>query len=79
MRFSVIALAAFAGLSAAEVKTCRHDHKNPGLGWYWVLPGDTVDALAANFHTTRDVIVQLNGLQNADFIQKYTTIIVPCA
>ncbi|KAG6010145.1 hypothetical protein E4U43_008627 [Claviceps pusilla] len=79
MRFSAIALAAFVGLSAAQVKTCRHDRQHPGLGWYWVLPGETVDQIAGYFHTTRDEIVGLNRLKNADYIQKYTTIVVPCA
>ncbi|OLN85693.1 hypothetical protein CCHL11_08272 [Colletotrichum chlorophyti] len=74
------ALAALAGLAEAT-RGCRHDRKHPGLGWYWIVKGDTLDPIASDFGTTSDHLVALNPhvIHNKDSIPAWTTIVVPCA
>ncbi|KAG5954134.1 hypothetical protein E4U57_004789 [Claviceps arundinis] len=79
MRFSILAVAAFAGLAAAAQKRgCRRDPKHHGKGWYWIVRGDTLDSIAADFGQTAAAIAADNGIPNPDSIQAWTTIYVNC-
>ncbi|KAG6068311.1 hypothetical protein E4U32_001095 [Claviceps aff. humidiphila group G2b] len=77
MRFSVLAVAAFAGIAAAK-RGCRRDPKHHGKGWYWIVEGDTLDSIAADFGQTSAVIAADNNIPNPDFIKAWTTIYVDC-
>ncbi|OLN88128.1 hypothetical protein CCHL11_00327 [Colletotrichum chlorophyti] len=78
MRSSVIlSLAALAGLAVAK-RDCRRDKANPGKGWYWIVSGDTLNSIASDFDTTADELAKLNSIPDKDFIEAWTTIVVPC-
>ncbi|KAG5951405.1 hypothetical protein E4U53_003190 [Claviceps sorghi] len=81
MRFSVIALTAFAGLSAAK-RGCRRDRNHPGKGWYWVVRGDTLDSIAADFGEPSAQIFNDNpqAFQQNDpnSLKSWVTIYVDC-
>lgn len=72
------AVAALAGLCEAT-RGCRHDKANPGMGWYYIVSGDTLNAIAADFSTTAAHLAELNGIANPDSIPAGKTIVVPCA
>ncbi|KAJ0372267.1 hypothetical protein COL26b_009189 [Colletotrichum chrysophilum] len=72
------AVAALAGLSEAK-RGCRHDTANPGMGWYYIVSGDTLNDIAADFSTTAAHLAELNGIANPDSIPADKTIVVPCA
>ncbi|TQN69491.1 Cortical fragment-lytic enzyme [Colletotrichum shisoi] len=74
----LVALAALAGMTAAK-RDCKRDKANPGLGWYWIVSGDTLNAIASDLGTTVQKIVDLNDfIKNPDSIPAWTTIVVPC-
>lgn len=77
MRATFFASAALCGLAAAK-RGCRHDPKTPGMGWYWVVPYDTLDDIAADFGDTAQNIADRNHLRNKDFLPSYITIYVIC-
>ncbi|KAG5984976.1 hypothetical protein E4U55_002383 [Claviceps digitariae] len=77
MRFSVLALTAFAGLSVAK-RGCRHDPKHPGWGWYWIVRGDDLDSIAADFGQSSDEIAKMNHIAIKDSIPSWHTIYVRC-
>ncbi|KAF3801903.1 hypothetical protein GCG54_00015125 [Colletotrichum gloeosporioides] len=72
------AVAALAGLSEAK-RGCRHDKANPGMGWYYIVSGDTLNDIAADFSTTATHLAEINGIANPDSIPADKTIVVPCA
>ncbi|OHE98362.1 hypothetical protein CORC01_06358 [Colletotrichum orchidophilum] len=74
----LVALSAVGMATAAVRRTCRHDRANPGRGWYYIVEGDDLNHIAADFDTTAAFIGKLNGITNLDFIPAWTTIIVPC-
>ncbi|KAG5915979.1 hypothetical protein E4U61_004082, partial [Claviceps capensis] len=59
MRFTALAVTAFAALAAAK-RGCRHDHKNPGYGWYWVVQGDSLNAIAKDLGDNAQAIQDRN-------------------
>ncbi|TKW55375.1 hypothetical protein CTA1_4096 [Colletotrichum tanaceti] len=79
----LVALTALAGMSAAAAvpkpkRGCRKGDN--GLGWYYIVPGDTLNEIAADFSTTAQTINDLNDvITNPDSIPSRTTIVVPCA
>ncbi|KAG5952002.1 hypothetical protein E4U58_000959 [Claviceps cyperi] len=77
MRFSALAVAVFAGIAAAK-RGCRHDPKHPGKGWYWIVAGDTLGDIAADFGQTVPDLARENNIPNPDFIKAWTTIVVNC-
>ncbi|KAG6288635.1 hypothetical protein E4U09_005431 [Claviceps aff. purpurea] len=77
MRFSTLAVAAFAGIAVAK-RGCRRDPKNHGKGWYWVVLGDDLDSIAADFGQTADQIAHDNGLKDKNFIKAHSTLYVNC-
>ncbi|KAG6019832.1 hypothetical protein E4U40_006640 [Claviceps sp. LM458 group G5] len=81
MRISAIVVAAFAGIAVAK-RGCRHDHrqdpKHKGMGWYYVVEGDDLDPVAADFGDTADAIAQRNGLKDKNFVPAGMTIYVKC-
>ncbi|KAG6037500.1 hypothetical protein E4U41_005067 [Claviceps citrina] len=77
MRFSVIALAAVAGIAIAK-RGCRHDRKHPGWGWYWVVEGDTLGSIGEDFGQDYHEIAKMNGIKNPDFLPAWITIYVRC-
>ncbi|WDK16507.1 peptidase m23b [Colletotrichum graminicola] len=74
----LISLAAFAGMAAAK-RGCRHDPAHPGQGWYYIVSGDDLNSIAADFGTTAAALAKTNNIANPDFISAGTTIVVPCA
>ncbi|KAG6006857.1 hypothetical protein E4U21_006664 [Claviceps maximensis] len=74
MRFSIIALTAFAGLSVAK-RGCRHDPKNPGWGWYWVVQGDTLGDIGADFGQPYQQIAEMNHIPDPNSIPSWFTIV----
>ncbi|KAG5922034.1 hypothetical protein E4U42_005626 [Claviceps africana] len=81
MRFSLLALTAFAGLSAAK-RGCRHDKNNPGWGWYFVVQGDDLNSIAADFNEPATQIFGNNKgafvKDNMDSLKSWVTIYVKC-
>ncbi|KAG5967707.1 hypothetical protein E4U56_000688 [Claviceps arundinis] len=78
MRFSALAVAAFAGIALAAKRGCRHDPKNPGMGWYWTVRGDDLNSIARDFGDDAQAIADRNGLANKDFLPSWITIYVKC-
>jgi len=50
---------------------------NPSDGTYVVLPGDTLNKIAAQFNTTVGALVQLNGIANANRIFSGQVLTIP--
>ncbi|KZL80603.1 peptidase m23b [Colletotrichum incanum] len=73
----LVALAALAGMTAAK-RGCRKDRANPGKGWYWIVQGDTLNEIAADFGTNAVDLAKDNGIPNPDSIPSWVTIVVPC-
>lgn len=78
MRATFFAFAVLGGLAAAK-RGCRHDHQHPGWGWYWVVEGDTLESIAADFGDIDQAIADRNGLKNKDFVPAWFTIVVKCS
>ncbi|GKT47657.1 uncharacterized protein ColSpa_07838 [Colletotrichum spaethianum] len=72
-----LAFAAFTGMAASK-RGCKHDETNPGWGWYWVVVGDSLNAIAADFNTTAVELAKTNNITNPDFLPAWVTIVVPC-
>ncbi|KAL2880348.1 hypothetical protein SGCOL_004401 [Colletotrichum sp. CLE4] len=72
----LIALSA-VGMVAAK-RDCRRDRSHPGRGWYWIVEGDTLNEIAADFSSTANIIAAMNGIPNPDSIPAWKTIVVPC-
>jgi membrane-bound lytic murein transglycosylase D len=55
----------------------------PDMRVWWryhkVAPGDTLSAVARSFHTTRQAIVQANGLDGTEDLQAESELIIPVA
>ncbi|KAG6124374.1 hypothetical protein E4U24_006380 [Claviceps purpurea] len=77
MRFSTLAVAAFAGIAVAK-RGCRRDPNHHGKGWYWIVLGDELDSIAADFGQTADEIARDNGIKDKNFIPAHKTIYVNC-
>ncbi|KAG6124643.1 hypothetical protein E4U28_001404 [Claviceps purpurea] len=80
MRFSTLAVAAFAGIAVAKTnkRGCRRDPNHHGKGWYWTVLGDELDSVAADFGQSPDEIARDNGIKNKDFLPAHITIYVNC-
>ncbi|KAG6087875.1 hypothetical protein E4U15_007191 [Claviceps sp. LM218 group G6] len=65
MRFSDLAVAAFAGIALAK-RGCRHDHEHPGMGWYWTVEFDDLYSIAKDFGDDADAIARRNGIKDTD-------------
>ncbi|KAG5991706.1 hypothetical protein E4U52_003415 [Claviceps spartinae] len=77
MRFATLAVAAFAGIAVAK-RGCKRDPKHHGKGWYWIVQGDELDSIAADFGQTADEIARDNGIPDKNSIKSWTTIYVNC-
>ncbi|KAG6053038.1 hypothetical protein E4U17_005085 [Claviceps sp. LM77 group G4] len=78
MRFSALAVAAFAGIALAAKRGCRHDHKHPGMGWYWTVEFDDLFSIAKDFGDDADAIAKRNGIENKFLLQAFINIYVKC-
>ncbi|KAG6056189.1 hypothetical protein E4U17_002432 [Claviceps sp. LM77 group G4] len=77
MRFTALAVTAFAALAAAK-RGCRHDHKNPGWGWYWVVQGDNLNAIAKDLGDDAKAIQDRNKIPDVYRMGYGFTIYVKC-
>ncbi|KAG6042625.1 hypothetical protein E4U17_001339 [Claviceps sp. LM77 group G4] len=77
MRFTTLVVAALAGTAVAK-RGCRRDPKHHGKGWYYIVLGDDLDSIAADFGQTSDEIAFDNGIKDKNFIKAGTTIVVKC-
>ena len=50
--------------------------KNTGITVYFVKPGDTLWKIAKKFHTTIDHIVEMNNIENPDFIDANKALVI---
>ncbi|KAG6023337.1 hypothetical protein E4U40_004038 [Claviceps sp. LM458 group G5] len=78
MRFSALAVAAFAGIALAAQRSCRHDRRHPGMGWYWTGTGDDVEAVAKDFGDDAEAIATRNHLEDNHVLPPWMTIYVKC-
>ncbi|KAG6307221.1 hypothetical protein E4U22_004402 [Claviceps purpurea] len=77
MRFSDIAVAAFAGIALAK-RGCRRDHEHPGMGWYWTVKFDDLYSIAKDFGDDADVIARRNGIKDVRLLPAFINIYVKC-
>lgn len=76
MRATFFITTVLCGLAAAK-RGCRKDPEK-GMGWYWIVSGDTLDSIAADFGDTAQAIADRNNIPNKDSIQAWTNIKVKC-
>ncbi|KAG6105799.1 hypothetical protein E4U13_007698 [Claviceps humidiphila] len=77
MRFSDLAVAAFAGIALAK-RGCRHDHEHPGMGWYWTVEFDDLYSIARDFGDDADAIARRNGIKDVRLLPAFINIYVKC-
>lgn len=77
MRTTFFLTTVLCGLAAAK-RGCKNDAEK-GMGWYWVVLGDTLDEIAADFGETAQDIATRNGIANKDSIRAWTSIKVKCS
>ncbi|KAG8160894.1 hypothetical protein KVR01_009158 [Diaporthe batatas] len=71
---SILTLAA----TAFAKRGCAPDPNNPGSGWYRVVEGDSLNAIAADFGSNADSLAAASNIADKNFIVPGQIITVPC-
>ncbi|KAG6083434.1 hypothetical protein E4U16_004244 [Claviceps sp. LM84 group G4] len=73
-----LAVTAFAGIALAAKRSCRHDRRHPGMGWYWTGAGGDLEPVAQDFGDDAQAIATRNNLENKHVLPPQMVIYVKC-